>query len=165
MELDLEKLKNKEYTLTDLLEIPNNQLGIHNSIPVYLKSGKYGPYVEWSDKRESIKHIGKPLENIELTDVLHLIDKTIPPPSIDPNAPRTAPKSQYTATNDKSIIRIIDSNTSIRRGKFGMYVYYKTPEMGKPEFFSMKSFKGGPAVCDLMELRTWLKDKYDIPRE
>ena len=53
---------------------------------------------------------------------------------------------------------------SVRKGKFGPYIYYKTPLMHKPEFYSLSKFKNGPAVCSLDELKTWIKETYDVPK-
>jgi hypothetical protein len=75
----------------------------------------------------------------------------------------TQPKIQPIAS--KNVLRIIDNNTSIRKGKFGAYVYYKTKEMETPKFFNLKSFKKGFAVCDISELKDWLKTTYNIPNE
>ena len=158
--LDLDKLKANEYTLEDLIEIQNDNLGLYNDIPVILKKGKYGPYIEWGEQKESIKSIQKPLEDIQLSDVLHLINKDLVPTTPDPNAPR-APTRPNTLNG---VIRVIDSNMSVRKGKFGPYIYYKTPTMHKPEFYSLSKFKNGPAVCSLDELKTWIKEMYDVPK-
>jgi hypothetical protein len=57
MKIDLEKLKNQEYTLDELYEIKNDCLGEYEGEPMFIKNGKFGPYVEWGTKRESIKKI------------------------------------------------------------------------------------------------------------
>ena len=52
--IDITKLKDKKYDLEDLLEMPEI-LGIHEGSEIRLKSGPYGAYLEWKDKKVSIK--------------------------------------------------------------------------------------------------------------
>jgi topoisomerase IA-like protein len=59
MKIDLEKLKRGEYSIDDLIEIKNNCLGKYEDEDLFIKNGRYGPYVEWGEKRESIKEIKK----------------------------------------------------------------------------------------------------------
>ena len=158
IQLNLSKLSRNEYTIEDLLEIKQIILGKHDDNDVILKNGKYGPYIEWTEKenpmsnimRTSVKHIQKSFHLIELNDVLSLIVKN----GDDVREPPSAP--------NKAIIRIIDENTSIRKGKFGAYVYYKTVHMKSPQFFNMSKFKKGFAVCDLQDIKDWLKNTHNI---
>ena len=157
IQLNLDKLSRNEYIIDDLLEMKQIILGKHEDNDVILKNGKYGPYIEWTilDKgteimRTSVKHIQKPFHLIELGDVLSLIVKNGDDARAPPNAP------------NKAVIRIIDENTSIRKGKFGAYVYYKTEHMKSPQFFNMSKFKKGYAVCDLQDIKDWLKDTHNI---
>ena len=157
IQLNLDILSRNEYIIDDLLEMKQIILGKHDGNDVILKNGKYGPYIEWTilDKgtdimRTSVKHIQKPFHLIELGDVLPLIVKNGDDARAPPNAP------------NKAVIRIIDENTSIRKGKFGAYVYYKTEHMKSPQFFNMSKFKKGYAVCDLQDIKDWLKDTHNI---
>ena len=177
IQLNLDKLSRNEYTIDDLLEMKQIVLGKHNDNDVLLKNGKYGPYIEYHDNastsfpasspnatvmrtstlvsntiimRISVKHIQKPFHLIELNDVLSLIVKNGDDARAPPNAP------------NKAIIRIIDENTSIRKGKFGAYIYHKTEHMKSPQFFNMSKFKKGYAVCDLQDIKDWLKDTHNI---
>jgi DNA topoisomerase-1 len=154
IQLNLDKLSRNEYTIDDLLEMKQIILGKHEDNDVLLKNGKYGPYIEYHDNavimRTSVKHIQKPFHLIEFGDVLPLIVKNGDDARAPPNAP------------NKAIIRIIDDNTSIRKGKFGAYVYYKTEHMKSPQFFNMSKFKKGYAVCDLQDIKDWLKDTHNI---
>ena len=157
IQLNLDKLSRNEYIIDDLLEMKQIILGKHEDNDVILKNGKYGPYIEWTilDKgteimRTSVKHIQKPFHLIELGDVLSLIVKNGDDARAPPNAP------------NKAVIRIIDENTSIRKGKFGAYVYYKTEHMKSPQFFNMSKFKKGYDVCDLQDIKDWLKNTHNI---
>lgn len=140
MNIDLELLKSGGYTADNLIEIKNGILGKYDGQDVILKTGKYGPYVECGDKKESVKSLEKPLDQIKLEDVIPLFEKEDKP--------------------DKSVLRKIDETMSLRRGKFGNYVFYKTETMVKPEFFNIKKFDQCPITCDAQILIEWLRDKY-----
>lgn len=140
MNIDLELLKSGGYSADDLIEIKTGLLGNCGGHDVILKTGKYGPYVEWGDKKESVKSLEKPLDQIKLEDVIPLFEKEDKP--------------------DKSVLRKIDETMSLRRGKFGNYVFYKTEAMVKPEFFNIKKFDKCPITCDAEILIRWLNDKY-----
>jgi hypothetical protein len=140
MNIDLELLKSGGYSVDDLIEIKNGTLGTYEGKDVLLKTGKYGPYVECGDKRESVKSLEKPLDKITIDDVIPLFDKE--------------------DKLDKSVLRKIDDTMSLRRGKFGNYVFYKTETMVKPEFFNIKKFDHCPITCDEQILIEWLKEKY-----
>ena len=44
-------------------------------------------------------------------------------------------------------IRTINDDTSIRTGKYGDYIFYKTINMKKPKFISLKSFNKDYKKC------------------
>jgi topoisomerase IA-like protein len=135
MSINLEVLKTGGYSADDLIEIKNGLLGQYEGADVYLKSGKFGPYVECGDKRESVKSLEKPLDQIVLEDVLPLL--------------------QGEEKQDKNILRKITDDMSVRRGKFGNYVFYKTAQMAKPEFINIKKFKECPITCAPELLINW----------
>jgi DNA topoisomerase-1 len=153
IKIDLEKLKNGNYTISELIEIENNNLGKYLENDVYLKNGKYGPYIEWGEQKESIKTLNKPLNEITLEDVIPFIEKE----ENNENGTRLPPPPP-----NKNILRVVSSNISIRKGKFGVYIYYKTDKMKVPQFFKMTGFKGGFAVCDINELKEWIKNTHNI---
>lgn len=141
MKIDLEKLKNQEYTLDELYEIKNDCLGEYEGEQMTIKNGKFGPYVEWGTKRESIKKIDKALDQITLEDVIKFLE----------NQPV-----------DKSILRVVTPELSIRKGKFGAYAYYKAANSSKPDFYNIKKFPEGFSTCDADVLIRWLQDTYKI---
>ena len=165
IKIDLDKLKNMEYSVDDLIEIKKDVLGLYENNNVYLKSGAYGLYIEWGENKESIKGIQKEIDDITLEDILPYIKKNnitkgeiyendtehvlndvrLPPPP--PN---------------KNILRTIDENTSIRKGKYGPYVYYKTIYMKDPQFFSLSKFKKRIDNCDINVLKEWIRENHNI---
>ena len=126
IKIDLEKLKNGEYTLKQLMysdnsEAPVNQnrnLGEYKGDDVILKNGKYGMYITIGGKNTSVKYINKDMDEITLEDVVEYINK----------------KSNASS----NIIKQINDDISIRKGKYGPYVFYKTSSMNRPKFISMK---------------------------
>jgi DNA topoisomerase-1 len=142
MKIDLEKLKGGGYELDELYEIKNDYLGMYEEKEMYIKNGKFGPYVEWGENKESIKKIEKPLDQITMEDVLEIIGKD--------------------KKKDINILRELNTEYSVRRGKFGSYVYYKTAKMTKPEFYNIKKFPGIALSCEPKELIDWLVTTYKI---
>ena len=123
-DLDIEKLKKGEYKLKDVLDTSKGNkkcLGEFKGNDVYVMKGKYGMYINCNGKNSSISHIKKELDKVILDDVIDVLK---------------GKKSQNT-----SVLRVITSEISVRKGKFGPYVFYKTDKMKKPKFIPMKGIK------------------------
>jgi topoisomerase IA-like protein len=116
---------------------------------VIIKTGKFGGYVECGDKRISVKSITKPISEISLEDVMPLLD----PKEYDPLPTPTG----------KNIMRVLTPELSVRRGKFGAYLFYQTRAMSKPAFYPLKGFKEGFAVCNSETLIEWVRTTHRIP--
>jgi DNA topoisomerase-1 len=142
IKIDLEKLKQGEYSLEDLLELSNACLGKYEGEDIILKTGRYGPYVEWGEKRESIKGINKPLTEINLQDIETFL---------------SAEKKEI------NILRRLTNDICIRKGKFGAYAYYKNKHMTKPQFLNIKKFNEGFMTCEIETIVNWLRDNYNLP--
>ena len=143
LKVDLEKAKRGEYTLDELIEIKNNCLGEHMGELVYIKTGKFGPYIECGKRKESIKTITKPLNQINLEDVLPFLSDSQQKP-------------------EANLLRRLTEHMSVRKGKFGPYVFYQRPDMKKPEFFNIKKFNQGFFSCEAETLINWIKDTYHM---
>ena len=92
----------------------------------------HGPYV--SEKEiEKITNVlraqGKPeyIDEITMDDLIPIMEDKV--------------------TLNTSIIRSINSDISIRNGKFGHYIFYKTHLMTKPKFIKLAGFKGNYNTC------------------
>jgi hypothetical protein len=149
IQIDLEKLKREEYTLEELLEKNNEYLGDFEENPVLLKNGRYGLYLENGEKKISLKTLKIPMDKITLADVMPFL---------------TSAGGVVTGTNivNKSVLRVLTPELSIRKGKFGAYIFYQTCDMKTPEFFSMKGFKEGFATCNSEDLIEWIRDTHKI---
>jgi hypothetical protein len=68
------------------------------------------------------------------------------------NAPETS----------KAIIRSLRPDLSIRKGKYGPYIFHKTAAMSKPEFYALKPIiKKWQEMADL-ELIAWIENTYRV---
>ena len=137
-DLDLEKLKAGKYKLKDVLDMTKRGgdkkcLGEFKGNEVYLLSGKYGAYINCNGKNSSISHIKKDIEDITLNDVMDVLNGKKP--------------------QSKSVLKVITAEISVRKGKYGPYVFYKTNKMKKPKFIPMK----GITMEEVTE--QWVKDK------
>jgi len=143
--LDLGRLKSGGYTIQDLEEISEKTrlLGKWEEEDIYLKHGKFGFYLEWGSQKKACK-IPKDKDPSEMKyeDIPQLLESKI--------------------MDNKNILRVLNSNISIRRGKFGAYIYYKTPSMEKPQFFSLKKFNHGFSTCEKETLLEWIQNTYMV---
>jgi topoisomerase IA-like protein len=138
IQIDLEKLKKGGYKLEDLLET-DSSLGTYEGEPLFLKNGKYGYYLSWGSKTKAVK-IRKPAEQVTFDDIKYIF-----------NEPSTA-----------NIMREINVDLSIRKGKYGLYIFYKTDTMLKPQFINTKKFRESLLYCDKDVLLNWLEENYNI---
>tara|TARA_Y100000592_G_scaffold62058_1_gene96929 strand:- start:97 stop:1254 length:1158 start_codon:yes stop_codon:yes gene_type:complete len=124
--LDMEKLKNGEYTLKEVIDTAKKSggkkcLGEFKGNEVYIMTGKFGNYINCNGKNSSISHIKKDMNDITLTDVLDVLNGK--------------------KTQNSNVLKVITEEISVRKGKYGPYVFYKTNKMKKPKFISMKGVK------------------------
>ena len=120
--IDMNKLKNGEYTLEDILDnkpkISGKLLGTYENNDVILKKGKYGLYINHNNKNTSLKFLKKDYDDIVLDDIISIIKKN---------------------KTNSNIIKIINDELSIRKGKYGPYVMYNTTKMKRPKFKGLGS--------------------------
>ena len=161
IKIDIELAKSGKYIAEELFEIQNDNLGKYKDEEVFLKNGKYGPYIQCGTQTISAKSLGKPLQSITLHDAISLLD----PKSImvsdeacdGGSAPRAPP-----APKNPNILKILTSDISIRKGKYGAYIYYMPADAKKPEFFPLGKMKSKYANMDESELIKWIGETYNI---
>jgi DNA topoisomerase-1 len=140
LKIDIAKLEAGGYTYEDLAETERRILGIWNDYEIELKPGKFGAYVEYGDdKKVSLNKLKKTLDKIVLEDVV---------PFLEEEKPAT------------TVLRVLSPTLSVRNGKFGPYIFYKTEKMKKPKFFDLKGFDQGFGNCDAEELIEWIKNTH-----
>ena len=136
--IDMNKLQKGELTLQEILDTSTKKpsgkiLGEFNGENVVLKTGKYGMYINYNGKNSSVKHVKKDYDDITLQDVLDVV--------------------KGKKTTNKSIIKEISDEISIRKGKYGPYVFYKTKNMKRPKFINMKGVSNSDITVE------WVMDK------
>ena len=138
IELDFAKLKRGEYHIDELIEEDvETKIGEIDGKGVYRKSGPYGDYIEYNNIRESVESL-----NVESAD--EIIEKV-----------------KNKVKNEK-IIRPLGENMSIRNGKYGAYIYYKTKKMKKPRFLNLSKFPESYRFCEVEKIKDWIKNEYKI---
>ena len=147
--IDIDLLKAGHYSLEDVLESSQESiktLGLYKEQQVYLKYGSYGYYLECGLVRKSLNSvkINVPFKELTLEDAITILE------SCD--------------SVSNSLVRHISNILSIRKGKYGDYLFYKSETMKKPKFLKLDGFnhEGGYITCPLDSLKLWIKEKYGI---
>jgi DNA topoisomerase-1 len=150
--LDFESLKYaKNLILDDILDEKVNDkeaIGKYKGQDLFVKKGKYGIYAQWGKDTKSLKEEfnGLNIDQIHYIDVIKFLDKdTI----LDPTKP-------------VGLVRELNSNLSIRCGKYGDYIFYKKPRMKKPEFYKLNGFDSDYKKCDKILILNWIKLTYKV---
>jgi DNA topoisomerase-1 len=161
IKIDIELAKAGKYIAEELLEIQTDNLGKYGDEDIVLKTGKYGPYIKCGTQTISVKSLGKPIQDITLEDAILLLEPTTLDETTEgfsaPGAPRAPP-----APKNPNILRILNSDISIRKGKYGAYIYYMPSDAKKPEFFQLGKMKTKYANMDADELIKWIGETYDL---
>jgi hypothetical protein len=140
--VNIDKLKRGEYTLEELVvenKLTGHFLGMYDNKEVHLKNGKFGYYVEYGDMKKSVRIGLKQPTEVTLDDIADVL---------------------FDSTSEEAFSRIITTDLSIRNGKFGDYIFYKTKTMKKPQFLKLKGFKEDYKTCELSILIKWIKETY-----
>lgn len=139
--IDLDKLKEGYYKVNELLEEKDKYMGKYDNVDLYVKTGMYGLYAEWGDNKKTLASLKKNINNITFEEVEKFLNNK---------------------NESSNILRNINENISVRKGKFGPYVYYKTKTMKQPKFFNLKKFKEGFTYCKEEVLINWLNETYNV---
>jgi DNA topoisomerase-1 len=139
--LDMERLKTSGYTLDELVEYKTSYLGEYQEDKVYIRKGPYGVYLEWGENRKALKSLGLSGKELTFEEAIKYIDSVMKPTPIQSNDSKS-----------QTIMRVLNADTSVRRGRFGPYIFHKTPLMKKPEFHTLKKFQGDFMKCNEQEL-------------
>jgi DNA topoisomerase-1 len=157
--IDINKLEKGEYVMEDLVEkeeVKSVCLGKYKGDDLFVKKGKYGLYATYGDNKLSLQMFGnRPIENIKFTDVFYVLEDT---GLLKP----TYNKDQKAL----KIVRELSASITIRKGKYGNYIYYKTSQMQSPKFFDLKTFekdtKQKCEKCEIKVLKDWVKTTHHI---
>jgi DNA topoisomerase-1 len=150
-EIDIDKIKQKIYNIDELIVYKQSYLGKYQDIGVFLHTGPYGHYIEWNQIKKSI--------TIDENLIYHTVN-------LEYAIELFVEKEQETSeTNlETKIVRILNAEMSIRKGQYGNYIYYKTPELKKPIFINITTFKEDPLSCDLETIMSWVMTQVNKPK-
>jgi DNA topoisomerase I len=109
--ITIDDIINKQLKICDIVD--DNIIGDYNGETLYKMNGKYGPFTKYKGKTYSLKNI-----DISVDGVANIIEN-----------------------KSSDIVKKISDDISIRTGKFGKYIYYKTTNMSKPVFLGFKKYK------------------------
>jgi len=146
-DIDLNKLKAGELSLEDIIDksatnVKNGSiLGTHKGQEVTIHNGKFGIYVKYNTKTYSLKILNKPIEEIKLYDIIPFIEGL--------------------RNTNPNVLRTISPHITLRKGKYGPYLFYKTDDMNKPQFLKLKGFTDNANTCNLEILQNWIQDTYN----
>lgn len=130
----------------------SKKIGKYNNEIMTLKRGKYGLYVVWGENKKSLNNMDKEVDEITLDDVITYI-----------NRPVTVTSQIQTSSSDNpNMVRYINNDMSIRKGKYGDYIFYKTKTMKTPKFLSLSKFKGDYKTEPVNKFITWVRETYEI---
>ena len=115
-------------------------LGQYKGKDVILKKGKFGLFLTWNEKNYSLQYLKKSEKNICLEDVIEILSG----------------KKQ----SNPNILKVITEDLSIRKGKYGEYIFYKTDKMKKPRFLKLKNIEW--KTIPNSALLTLIKKEYNI---
>ena len=166
VDIDLGRLKRGDYTVAELLEISNEELGVYADKPVLLKSGPYGLYLDHGGNKISLKSVAKSADEITLEDIIPLLEQSIAAESektIDlDKIEDTYTRDKYASSSVRPTIRVLTPELSVRNGKYGVYIYYQKTGVKKPIFLNIHKFKENSWTCDPDRLLEWLRQTYQL---
>jgi DNA topoisomerase-1 len=142
VKIDMEKLERGEYLLEDLAESDDRILGMHENNPVYLRTGKFGPYIEHDGVKTGIKKFEKDMKDFTIDDAKTLMETD--------------------AKKSSNILRELTPELSVRKSEYGSYIFYKTDKMKKPKCFNLNEYGDTFLTCDVDAFVKWIKDTHHV---
>jgi DNA topoisomerase-1 len=135
------------------------KMGKYDNEDLFLKKGRYGLYAQWGDKKKSLNGINIEHSLITYSNIVSYINnfnnnsiqKCINEINKGDNIIGSTDNEQ-----NKSLIRILNETASIRNGKYGDYIFYKPKNSTKPEFISLKKYKGNYRTDPIPSILDWI---------
>ena len=169
-DIDIARLKRGEYTLEQIvnekgsIETGGIHLGIYDGQDIVIKKGKFGLYFTWGDHKKSLSGVfpkSKNPETIRYDEIVKLIDTSLVRVDTHADVQKSEDATQEIILT-KGMVRFITKDISIRNGRFGDYIFYKTTEMKNPTFLKIKGFKEDYKTCSLDILIEWIQTTHSI---
>ena len=146
-DIDIAVLEKGGYKLNEIVthERPSGTyLGNIDGEPASLRTGKFGPYIQWKGGTKSLSSLGLSMEEITIEQVTQAL------------------KGNLSSSSGSGVLRSYTDSLSLRSGKYGPYVFFRTKGMSKPRFINLKGFKANPETCDEQVMIQWLKDEHKL---
>ena len=140
-DIDLDKLRRGEYSLSEIIltnaaKKTTRVIGEVDGNEVEIKNGRFGMYIECDGLKYNVD-CEKSFEEVTIDDVRELLNNSFKP-------------------------RKLTENASVRKGKYGPYIYYKTTKMSKPRFLDLKRYDGDYLKDPISTMIEWANQKYKI---
>jgi DNA topoisomerase-1 len=133
-----EMLNADELVIEDIVERnPNEPIGQYKGEDVMIKKGKYGIYAQVGGKNVSLKGIDKEQSEITVEDVISCLEAK---------------------SSESGVVRILNEFYSLRKGKYGNYIFYKTPQMNRPKFINIKKYTGNMEIDEIPVIMSWIEE-------
>ena len=179
-DVDVARLKRGEYTLEQIvnekgtIETGGIHLGVYDGENIVIKKGKYGLYFVWGEHKKSLSGVfpkSKNPETIRYDEIVKIIETSLVRMDTGAGAGTgtgtgTDVQKSVDTTQEiiltKGMVRFITKDISIRNGRFGDYIFYKTAEMKNPTFLKIKGFKEDYKTCSLDILIQWIETTHSI---
>jgi DNA topoisomerase-1 len=158
-DIDINKLEEGLYELNDIIDnttaINSNYLGKYKDEDLIVKKGRFGLYAIYGENTLSLSSFGnRPVENITYKEVFEILEED-----------GLLKPSYYKDQKKLHILREISPSLTLRKGKWGQYIYYQNTQMKTPKFLDLKTFEKDTgtkaATCELNIIKKWIKDKYN----
>ena len=174
-DIDVAKLKRGEYELGDIVDEKGNidmggiKLGIYEGEQIILKRGKYGLYFVWGEQKKTLSGVFPKSKNPS-TIMYHDIVKIIETSQCGGVNSVVGGGGDVGGTNEtignkiavKGMVRAITDEISIRNGKYGDYIFYKTSLMKNPTFLKIKGFTEDYKMCPVANIVEWINTTYKL---
>jgi topoisomerase IA-like protein len=119
-------------------EVQERILGMHNTEYVWLRTGQYGAFVECGD---ICAHTNT--TSISLDAAIELL----------------AQADAQAKLQNANVIRMLDTRSSIRVGKYGHYVFYWPRGAIKPRSVSLKKCPFKYLDCSSQDILDWIRQR------
>jgi DNA topoisomerase-1 len=134
------------------------KMGKYDNEDLFLKKGRYGLYAQWGENKKSLNGINIEPSLITYDNIISYINNvnnSIKKCISEINKNDTLSGNTDNEQN-KTVIRILNESTSIRHGKYGDYIFYKPKNSTKPEFISLKKYKGNYKNDSIHTILEWI---------
>jgi DNA topoisomerase-1 len=144
------------------------KLGIYDGNEIILKRGKYGLYIVWGEQKKSLSGLfpkNKNPSSITYNEIVKIIENGAQVENVNGGGDVGGDGSGGGGGSTlliKGMVRKITDDISIRNGKYGDYIFYKTAEMKNPTFLKLKGFTGDYKTCSISNIFEWIQKTYKI---